>query len=114
MRWSEPMPRATSCTSTPTASHRSAISLMKVIFTARNALAAYLISSAARRPRDLDRRLIEKQRPVDVAQHVTRVLRLGADDDAVRAFEVFDRRALAQELGVRRDGDVVGFRHAAR
>ena len=50
MRLSRPMPRATSCTSAPTSSHRSAISLMKVIFIARNALAAYLISSAVRRP----------------------------------------------------------------
>ena len=50
MRLSSPMPRATSCTSAPTFSQRSAISLMKVIFVARNALAAYLISSAVRRP----------------------------------------------------------------
>ena len=49
MRLSRPMPRATSCTSAPTFSHRSAISLMKVILVARNALAAYLISSAVRR-----------------------------------------------------------------
>ncbi len=39
-----------SCTSAPTRSHRSAISLMKVILVARKALAAYLISSAVRRP----------------------------------------------------------------
>ena len=50
MRLSSPMPRATSWTSAPTASHRSAISLMKVIFIARKALAAYLISSLVRRP----------------------------------------------------------------
>ncbi len=49
MRLSRPMPRATCCTSAPTASHRSAISLMKVIFIARKALAAYLISSEVRR-----------------------------------------------------------------
>ena len=35
MRLSSPMPRATCCTSASTASHRSAISLMKVIFIAR-------------------------------------------------------------------------------
>ena len=40
------MPRATSCTSAPTRSQRSAISLMKVIFMARKAFAAYLMSSA--------------------------------------------------------------------
>ena len=50
MRRSSPMPRATSCTLAPTFSHRSAISLMNVILVARNALAAYLISSAVRRP----------------------------------------------------------------
>ncbi len=49
MRLSSPMPRATSCTSAPTRSHRSAISLMKVILVARKALAAYFVSSAVRR-----------------------------------------------------------------
>src|ERR1700739_3023662 len=44
-----PRPRALSCTSAPTFSERSAISLMKVILVARKALAAYLISSAVRR-----------------------------------------------------------------
>ena len=46
MRRSAPIAVATSCTSAPTASHRSAISLMKLIFMARKALAAYLASSA--------------------------------------------------------------------
>ena len=41
MRPSSPMPRATSWTSAPTFSQRSAISLMKVILVARKALAAY-------------------------------------------------------------------------
>ena len=49
MRLSRPMPLATCWTSAPTASHRSAISLMKVIFMARKALPAYLISSEVRR-----------------------------------------------------------------
>ncbi len=49
MRLSRPMPRATCWTSAPTASQRSAISLMKVIFMARKALAAYLVSSEVRR-----------------------------------------------------------------
>ena len=44
------MPRATSCTSAPAFSHRSAISLMKVTFIARNALAAYFVSSAVSMP----------------------------------------------------------------
>ena len=49
MRSSRPIPRATSSTSAPTSSQRSAISLMNVILVARNALAAYLMSSAVRR-----------------------------------------------------------------
>ena len=46
MRPSRPMPRATSWTSAPTFSQRSAISLMKVILVARKALPAYLVTSA--------------------------------------------------------------------
>ena len=46
IRPSRPMPRATSCTSAPTFSHRSAISLMNVTFIAKNELAAYFVSSA--------------------------------------------------------------------
>lgn len=49
MRLSSPMPRAISCTSAPTFSARSAISFMNVILVARNAFAAYLVSSAVRR-----------------------------------------------------------------
>ena len=49
MRLSSPMPCLTSCTSAPTASYRSAISLIKVVLVARKALAAYLISSLAQR-----------------------------------------------------------------
>ncbi|MNN98100.1 hypothetical protein D3C81_2174050 [compost metagenome] len=43
-----PMPCATSVTSAPTFSHMLAISLMKEILVARNALDAYLIISALR------------------------------------------------------------------
>ena len=46
MRWSRPMPRATSSTSAPVSSHTLAISLMKLILVARNALAASLTISA--------------------------------------------------------------------
>ena len=45
-----PMPLAMECTSAPTFSHRAAISFMKVILVARNALAAYLIISALSSP----------------------------------------------------------------
>ena len=46
MRWSRPIPRATSRTSAPTCSHTLAISLTNEIFVARNAFEAYLIISA--------------------------------------------------------------------
>ena len=66
----EPMPRATSCTSAPTFSQRSAISLMKVILVARKALAAYLISSAVSSAGEDDRRLDQIERPVELAHHL--------------------------------------------
>ncbi len=47
MRASVPMPRRTSSTSAPTASHRRATSFMKVTRVASMALLAYLVSSAA-------------------------------------------------------------------
>ena len=72
MRLSRPMPRATSWTSAPTFSQRSAISLMKVIFVARKALAAYLVSSAVRRLGEQDRRLVEVERPVELASSPAR------------------------------------------
>ena len=40
---------------------------MKVIFVARKALAAYLISSEVRRAGEQDRRLVEVERPVELA-----------------------------------------------
>ena len=43
---SSPIARATWCTSAPTRSARLEISLMKLIFAARNAFDAYLMSSA--------------------------------------------------------------------
>ena len=46
IRWSRPIPRATSVTSAPTSSETLAISLMNEIFVARKALEASLIISA--------------------------------------------------------------------
>ena len=106
MRRSSPMPRATSCTSAPTVSQRSAISLMKVILVARNALAAYLISSAARAAGEQDRRLVDEQRPIDLAHDGARAFVVGADHDAVGMPEIFDRRAFAQEFRIGDDVEV--------
>ena len=49
MRGSLPIPTATSFMSAPSASHILAISLMKDIFVAKNALEAYFIISAVRK-----------------------------------------------------------------
>ena len=46
MRLSDPIPSTTAATSAPTASHMAATALTKLIFIARNPLAAYLIVSA--------------------------------------------------------------------
>ena len=113
MRLSMPMPRATSCTLAPTFSQRSAISLMKVILVARNALAAYLISSEVRRSTKNSGGWLRFKRPVDLA-HQRAGARVGrADHDAVGALEIADRRALAQEFGVGDDDEIgVGTRFA--
>ena len=73
---------------------------MKVILVARKALAAYLISSAVRRPVDEDRRAVEIERPVKLVHHLRRARIVGADDDPVGMLEILDRSAFAQELGV--------------
>ena len=51
------MPRATSCTLAPTCSQMSAISLMKVILSRKEGVAAYLISSDVSRDGEQHRRL---------------------------------------------------------
>jgi hypothetical protein len=51
-------------------------------------------------------RLIERQRPVDIAEHLASALVRGADHDAVGEFEVADGRALAQEFRIGRDHDI--------
>ena len=53
-----------------------------------------------------DRRLVDEQRPVELAHHPARPLVLGADHDAVRPLEVLDRRALAQEFRIRHHREI--------
>ncbi|MHC2678846.1 hypothetical protein ACVJDU_000410 [Bradyrhizobium diazoefficiens] len=75
-------------------------------------MAAYLIISADAARREHQRRLVQRQRAIDVAHHLAGALVGGADHDAVRELEVADRRALAQEFGVGGDDDVgvgIGF-----
>jgi len=59
-----------------------------------------------------DRRLVEVQRAIDLAQHLARALVIGADHDAIGMFEVTDRRTLAQKFRIGRDRDIrlrIGF-----
>ena len=79
---------------------------MKVILVARKALAAYLVSSAVRRPVNSIGALLRIERAVDLAHDVAGALVLGADDDPVGTLEILDRGAFAQEFGVGDDRDV--------
>ena len=56
--------------------------------------------------REHQRRLVQRQRAIDVAHHLAAALVGGADHDAIGELEVADRRALAQELGIGGDDDV--------
>ena len=47
-----------------------------------------------------DWRFVEKERAIELAHHFARAFVIGADDDAIRALEVADGRALAQEFRV--------------
>jgi hypothetical protein len=51
-------------------------------------------------------RLVQRQRPVDIAQHFSRAFVRGPDHDAVGKFEVADRRTLAQEFRIGRDREL--------
>ena len=63
--------------------------------------------------REENRRLVEIERAIDLAHHFARPLIFDADDDAVRPFEIIDRRALAQELGIGDHGEVASGRGLA-
>ena len=76
---------------------------MNVILVARKAFAAYLISSAVSIVGEQHRRFEQIERAVERAQDRAGGLAIGADDDAVGAHEILDRRAFAQEFGVRGD-----------
>ena len=99
------MPIATSRTSASTASHRFAIALMNETFVARNAFDAYLIISA-------DAGSVTSTGACDALVELAdahRGLRvLAPDHDAIGVQEVVHGLALAQELGIRRDGHAVG------
>ena len=103
MRWSSPMPRATSSTSAPVSSQTFAISLMNEILVARNAFAASLIISA------LATSVRTSGAPSGAyssTDGVARPVALVADDDAVGLEEVLERGALLEELRTRHVGEL--------
>ena len=53
-----------------------------------------------------DRRLVQKERPIDVAHHRAGAIVRSADDDPVGVLEVRDRGAFAQEFRIGDDDDV--------
>ena len=79
---------------------------MKVILVARKALAAYLMSSEVRPVDEHQRRCVQVQRAIDLRHHRLGALVLDADDDAVGALEILDRRAFAQEFGIGDDVEI--------
>ncbi len=92
------MPRITSLTSAPTASHTAAMAFTKLILVARKALEAYLMVSAEAGSVTINGR----REPHVQRGHPHRGgLVVGADDHPVGVQEVVDRGALAQELRVR-------------
>ena len=86
MRWSRPIPLATSTTSAPVSSQTLAISLMNEIFVARNALEASLtISALATSVRTSGARA-----GVQLDDGVAGPVAVVADDNAVGVHEVLD------------------------
>ncbi len=79
---------------------------MKLIFMARKALAAYFASSALSRLVNMTGALPKRQRLVEPLHHFAGAGVVIADEHAIGMGEVLDGRALAQELGVRADGDI--------
>ncbi len=79
---------------------------MKVILVGEERVGG-VFDQLRRAPRRVhDRRLIERQRPIDLAEHLARALVVGADHDAVGELEVADRGALAQEFRIGGDDDI--------
>lgn len=89
---------------------------MKVIFMARKALAAYLISSDVRREVKSSGASVEIERPVDFGHDAAGALVIEADDNAVGTLEILDGGTFAQEFRIGDDGDIclrIGFAHDA-
>ena len=96
------MPVATCSTSASTCSQIAAISLMKLILVARNALLAYLIISAVRRS-VLTTGGSRLKPPYRAATPSTASAITATDHDAIGREKVGYRRAFAQELRIADD-----------
>ena len=108
MRGSEPMPRRTCSMSAPSRSARLASSFMKEMRVASMAVGGVLGELGRAHVHDEQPLVIALERRIQRAHQLGRALVVAADDDAVRAHEVLDRRAFLEELGVGDDaeGDV--------
>ena len=94
---------ATSWTSAPTASQRSAISLMKADLGREKGVGGVFDQLGGLDVGEEHRRFEQIERPVEGSQHGPRRLAVGPDHHPVGPHEVLDRRALAQEFRVRGD-----------
>ena len=108
MRLSSPMPRATSCTSAPTFSDKIGDLVDEGDLGGEEGVGGVFDQFRGAPGGEHQRRLVERQRPVDFADHLARALVRGADHDAVGKLEIADRRALAQEFRIGGDRDVGG------
>ena len=79
---------------------------MNVTFMAKNALAAYLASSAEFGADEYDRRIAQRQRLIKTPHHFAAARILAADQHPVGMGKVADGRALTQEFRIGADHDV--------
>ena len=106
MRLSSPMPRATSCTLAPTFSDKIGHLVDEGDLGGEEGIGGVFDHLRRAPAGEHQRRLVERQRPIDIAEHLAGPLVRGADHDAVREFEIADRRTFAQEFRIGGDRDI--------
>ncbi len=94
------MPRATSCTSAPTFSDKIRDLVDEGDLGGEERIGGVFDQLRGAPRREHQRRLVERQRPVDIAEHLAPALVRSADHDTVGEFEIADRRALAQKFRI--------------
>ena len=97
MRWSSPIPRATTVTSAPVASQTLAISLMKLILVARKALRGVLDHLGRG---DVGRQHRAVDASVEPGHSLGHARLVRSDDDTVGVHEVLDSRSFSEELRI--------------